>query len=279
MLMGMTGCGATEEGGVEEAAVQVKETSEADSKTTDKVLEKVETMVEKTLGNGAFEMGKFTSSGDGYTTNLSDDIEEHLGEEEVYMDFLGASMIPLDDLMRIVNIELEYVMQMDTGTWSDKESEHPNGGGKTVSTMAQSGDLYTYTVSYQYTTGRYKDIVVQYDSTKDRADYHSLSYGDDGSLEEENWQQFCNDGNHGYFYQSLLQDHRNMKERASYQYFTETDYHTYLKSSSEGYDINGLTVDIFKTIPKSVEELVTSDVETMMIQNISGTFAYEVTEE
>ncbi len=297
----LSGCGAKEDEEDKVASSQEKsndkedykadekkeDETESDSEKDDTIVDSEEeanddaqqvdtkTAAAKKLGSGNFDLEPFTQAAGDYVDQVSDDIDASYGDDDAYFDIIGLSMVTNDDLMAIVNIELEYLMEMNTGTWENKESLYPNGKGKSLSSMALNGDVYEYNISYQDNSGSHKEIVCRYNSALDRLEYMSKDYNDSDVLMIEVWQQYCNDGSGGYYYQTLRHHHLDGLERAAFQYFNGNDYRSYIKGNTEGQTIGGLVVNIFEEMPNSPLEMIAGLEAMALFENKDGVLTYQ----
>ncbi len=223
-----------------------------------------------------FDLGVFTDLAHNYVNQMGQDIEDNLDKDEDYVLYSDLALVPYNDLMAVVNVELEYLMQFDKGEWSNREDDYPNGNGMTISSFSKTGDVFEYEITYRDNTGSYKQVEVLYNDVLDRFDYYCESYNNDGVLSYVVSQQFCSDGNSGYYYQALRHSILDDMERASFSYFNQDGYMCYAKANSEGIDFESFVIDLFEEVPNNNEDMIKGYGGLSYLQNNELGLSYEL---
>lgn len=227
----------------------------------------------------SFNVSDFTGEADAYTDRLMNDIDEHLNGVGDYDQYLEVAKVPKDDLMAVVNIELEYMMQYDQGTWTDRRSDYLNGEGYSVSSFENVEGIYNYDITYNDQTGAYKVIKVRYDSVLERYDYTSESFNEAGVLSYAVRQQFCRDDEGGYYYQAVRQGVVDGFERVAFSHFNTVDYTAYIRPATQMSLAKAFPFDLYEEVPDSIDMLTDGIVGLQSFSNQKGKFDYKVVEQ
>lgn len=203
-----------------------------------------------------FVLGRFTEMASGFVEWLREDVELNLKEDEAYESYDLLTIVPKDDLMSVVNVEVEHLMQFDHGTWTQRRSEYPGGNGYIVSTFSEIGGVYYYDLTYNDDSGASKVVTVVYDSLLDRFDYVSESFNNEQELSYKVRQQYCRHEDGGYYYQALRHSVIDNLERASFSYFDETSYVTYITPTKVGMQLQGFIADLYQNVPNDLEQMI-----------------------
>ncbi len=261
----------------EKAETEAEEKVENKEDTSsDKMDDKPETEDKKTeraLGNGEFNLTPFTEAASDFIDIISDDLDTNMADDENYMTATMLTLVPNEHYMAVINIELEYLMQFDFGEWTDKEVPYPNGLGKTISSMKHDGDLFYYTISYQDDSGRTNDVNIVYDGKLDQFQYNSVE-NVDGTVTRTVSLQYVNDGQGGYYFQSLNENVEQDVSSACFQYLNGNDYVLYVVPTNSETKVESLMVDVMGQVPSGVEDLVAGYGSMQYIKKIDGTFEF-----
>ncbi len=226
-----------------------------------------------------FDLGRFTGLASVFVDQLSADIEGNLLDKDAYETYDLLAIVPKDDLMSVVTIELEHLIQFDDNTWTDRRSDYSSGNGYTISTFTEADGVYYYDLSYNDDSGAFKEITVVYNSLLKRYDYVSESYNKNKELSYKVWQQFCESDEGGYYYQALRHSVIDDMERTSFSYFDNISYETYITPTQQGVKLTGLIYDLYKGVPESLEMMVTGyEAAGYFSKSMDGEFLYELSE-
>ena len=223
----------------------------------------------------SFDLSRFTSMADGYTNRLINDIGDRLNESKVADNYRELAQVPKDDLMAIMNIELEYMMHYDDGTWTNRRSDYLNGQGYSVSSFDQKDGIYNYEITYNEYTGSYKVASVRYDGFLEQFDYSSESYDQEGVLSYVVSQQFCRDDEGGYYYQALRQSIVDGVERVSFAHFNDTEYKAYIRTATKTTLVDGFSFNLYEKVPENIDMLTGGFADLKSFSHMDGEFTYD----
>lgn len=213
------------------------------------------------------DLSYFTNMGSSFLDQLKGDVAANLSEDQAYASYERLTIVPKDDLMSVMAVELAYFMDGGQGEWTDRRRDYPSGNGYTLSSFSENEGILTYDLTYKDNSGTMKTVGVTYNRIEDCFDYVSESFDGEGVLIYKVWQQFARSFDGGYFYQALRHSIADDMERASFSYFDGSSYETYIRSTEDGSQLEGFSYDLYKGHPEDLETLMKAYQPTVYFSN------------
>lgn len=206
--------------------------------------------------NGIFSFSHFT---DYATANLDKvySAGDLLSDEPYYMTLMGSMLSLSTALLPIANVELEYIMELKEGEWTDQQFEWPNGQGSSLTSYKKEGALLTYTKKDTYKdNNQYNLETCIFDSQKDRMDLINQYYDNDQKITKSIHTQFASDGSGNYYFQELTLKFTDNKEACIAFYLTKDSSDILIGSRSNVSASTTLNIDLMSTLPTDLNSLI-----------------------